>query len=310
MVNFPNLNFNAQPIKTFLGLSSSYPPALTSGLTVFLVIIYLLSFVTSINEAIALNPWAPFQLNLNKISLYPLGHLSLLHLIFNVIAIISPLSRFESKNGTVYTGIVLNILAVSTALPFCLLGILFYPKTNAIGASAWVFSFAAYFAHKESLSVASFRINSNFSFPTIATPFIPLVLITIFFPGSSFMGHFFGIISGYLLSFGKLDIVINPPLTKVVPWIEDKLSPLIAKIPSEFHYYKENDSKSSRSESYTSIIRRQQNNAGNSTNTRNGISGLTSNHSHSMSGMTGILPVSEPPTPQVAKFPGQGYSLK
>ncbi|ODV94485.1 hypothetical protein PACTADRAFT_4426 [Pachysolen tannophilus NRRL Y-2460] len=233
--------------KTFLPVFDGYPPAFTSGFVVFLVLIYILSFFTSINDKIALNPWAPFNFDLNRISMYPLGHVSFFHLLFNIIAIVTPLSNFEKENGTVHTGIVLNILATVTALPYCLLGIIFYPNTEVLGASAWCFSFAAYEAHKQSLLKPSIIITPTFVIPTIYSPFVFLILIAVIAPHSSFMGHLFGILAGYALSFGYLTKLIEPP-SKIVQFIEKKIDTLINLIPPQFRYYREIEVKVLRDE--------------------------------------------------------------
>ncbi|GMM35144.1 putative rhomboid protease [Saccharomycopsis crataegensis] len=225
--------------------------ALASGLSVFLVLIFFVSFFTGINDAIALNPKSLFYFNLGRLSNYPLGHLSLLHLILNVVALYGPLARFEMVHGTVYTGIVLNVLAMATAIPFCIVGIVLFRDVHVIGASGWVFSFAAYFAYRESLNVPVFRINSNFAVPTLYTPVLFLVVITILMPGSSFWGHLFGLIAGYLLGFGYLDKFIQPPTKKVVPFIESKVDFLIRLIPSQFLYLKEEATATSRADFYS-----------------------------------------------------------
>lgn len=250
--------------------------ALTSGLSVFLVLIFLLSFFFDINDAIALDPKALFYFNrmlffaalklfwlsisstnavflVGKLSNYPLGHTSLLHLILNVVALYHPLANFELKHGTVYTGIVLNILAMATAIPFCFVGIVFFRNTHVIGASGWVFSFAAYFAHKESKTNAVYKINSNFAVPTLYLPVIFLFVTAILVPNSSFWGHLFGLLAGYLLAFGYLDKFISPPTKKVVPFIESKLNFLISRIPSKFYYLTEEAAVTLR-QGYSSII--------------------------------------------------------
>lgn len=184
---------------------------------------------------------------------YPLGHTSLLHLILNVVALYHPLANFELKHGTVYTGIVLNILAMATAIPFCFVGIVFFRNTHVIGASGWVFSFAAYFAHKESKTNAVYKINSNFAVPTLYLPVIFLFVTAILVPNSSFWGHLFGLLAGYLLAFGYLDKFISPPTKKVVPFIESKLNFLISRIPSKFYYLTEEAAVTLR-QGYSSII--------------------------------------------------------
>lgn len=257
-------------------LTSGRYAALALGLLVFLTIIFTLSFFTNILEDIALEPKALFYLNLNRLLNYPLGHVSLLHLLLNIAALYGPLSRFEMTHGTVYTGIVLNVLAMATAVPFCLVGIVFFRNVKVLGASAWVFSFAAYFAHIKSKSQPVVRINLNFSIPTLYSPVLFLLLVTILIPGSSFWGHLFGLIAGYLLAFKKLDRLVQPPTKKVVPFIESKIGFLIDLIPSQFNYLREETALTYRS-----------------------------------LGAPGIIPTSVPPTPNPSRatFLGQGHKL-
>lgn len=89
--------------------------------------------------------------------------------------------------------------------------------------------------------------------PTLATPLIPLILIAIFVPGSSFFGHLFGLTAGYALAYGYLGKLAPP--SKVIEYIESKLDGLINLIPSIFIYYREVEVKEQRTEnSYVSFM--------------------------------------------------------
>lgn len=245
--------FNVSGVSKFLPLGDKYPPALTIGLIIFLPLLYILNIFLSINSAIALSPSSLTNFNLNQLSLYPLGHLSIFHLIFNLLAIVAPLSQFERYHGTVYTGVILNLFAVSTAVLYAVLGLVFYPSASVLGSSAWVFSFAGFFAYKESLIKPIFTITPTVTIPTLYTPMIPLIIIAVIFPGSSFIGHFFGLISGYLLAFGYLNKLV--PSSSIIEKIEEKLDKLINLIPTPFKYYKEVDAKYLRTQDdYVSIL--------------------------------------------------------
>ncbi|AOA61253.1 GQ67_02139T0 [Komagataella phaffii] len=217
-------------------LGGKYPPALVSGLVIFLISFYIVGVFTSLRSSLALDPWALYHLNLNKISLYPLVHSSFLHLFFNIFALISPLSLYERSNGTVHTGVVLNVLAVVTALPYCVLGMVFFPKVSVVGASAWCFSFFGYYSYLQSLSYPTFKVQ-DYEIPTIATPFILLVASALIFPGSSFIGHLLGLLSGFALAKGYLKPLIEPS-SKVISWLEERLEKYIDMIPL-VDYYKE-----------------------------------------------------------------------
>lgn len=185
-----------------------------------------------------------------RLSMYPLVHNSFFHLLFNLISLVSPLSQFERSHGTVYTGITLNNLALFTAIPYCIFGMLFYPKNAVLGASGWVFSFIGYFALKQSETRPTITISGNLSLPTLYIPVIALVLMGVLVPGSSFVGHFFGLAVGYILGLGYFDKLLEGP-SKVVIFIEGKLGWLIGLIPSQLNFYKEVDMKENRKHSYT-----------------------------------------------------------
>lgn len=237
-----NWVFPTGPDDKYLGL--------TSGLSVFLIIFYGLSLVFPLEAAVALDPWALVHLNLGKLTNYPLAHLSMLHLLLNIICLYGPLARFEQVHGTVYTGITLNILALVTAIPYCIFGMVLYPLLVAVGASAWIFSLIAWSAHQSHLVQPVIRINSNFSFPVLYYPFVFLVIVTLLSSNLSFWGHLFGIVAGYLYSYGYLDLLIVPPTKKVVPFIEAKLDFLIQKIPLQFRFIRETSIVESRNAFY------------------------------------------------------------
>lgn len=76
--------------------------------------------------------------------------MSLLHLLLNSWALLPLLSSFELQNGTVRTGIVLNVMGTITGVSYILLSFIFYPEGAVLGSSAWVFSFLGYFSYLES----------------------------------------------------------------------------------------------------------------------------------------------------------------
>jgi hypothetical protein len=171
----------------------------------------------------------------------------------NIIGLITPLSKFERSHGTVYTGVMLNLFAVFTAIPYCVFGYYLWPNTSVIGASGWFFSFLTYYAYHESLIKPTITITPTISFPTLYAPLVLVLITAIIMPGSSFMGHFFGVVVGYAYAFKYMDILVPP--SKVIEWIEDKLEKLIDLIPNAFHYYKEIDAKHLRSQSeYVSMF--------------------------------------------------------
>ncbi|KAG5367937.1 Rhomboid protein 2 [Yarrowia sp. E02] len=183
-----------------------HPPALSLGLPIFLTVIFLLSqrYV-----------WIEDDLELRS----------------------TALTNFE-LNGTVRTGIVLNVLAVVTAIPWCLLSIGFFPDEAVLGSSAWIFSFMGYWAIRESSKQPTTQLAPNLVVPTWLLPIIYLVVIAIVIPSSSFIGHLLGLVAGWMMALGYLDVLIEPS-SKVVLWIENKISKVIDLIPSIVTFYRE-----------------------------------------------------------------------
>lgn len=233
-------------------------PALTVGLSVFtfFLLVIDLSSNQSLSQKFSLHPNAPFEFDLNRLSFYLLFHRGFFHWFLNIVGLFTPLAIFERKHGTVYTGITLNLLAVTAGLQFCLLGKILFPGTSVIGLSGVVFLFMSFMAHKEHFSTPvlySFNYQgSDYSVPTLYSPFIFLFACMILLPGSSFWGHLAGISSGYLLSLGYFK-VLYPPL-KVVLFIERKLQAPIHSLRSLVVYYKEEEAIEQRGVSYNPIL--------------------------------------------------------
>lgn len=236
-----------------LPLHGKPPSALSIGMMVFLPSLFLLNKMIPVNDAMSLSPQSIF--NLGRLSNYPLIHLSLLHLIFNMMALFGPLNVFEAQHGTVHTGVVLNLSALFTGLLYCILGKLLYPDVSVAGASGWCFTFFGYFSVKEAAIKPEYQIlGTSFSFPTLYMPCIMLVLISVIMPGASFWGHFFGLVVGYFIGFKEpLFAKVMPPSWIIIK-IESKLDRLISLIPSWVKYYKEADMPDRRASDYTSIF--------------------------------------------------------
>lgn len=209
-------------------------PALTVGLTIFTFLLLLIDSSNGyfLSDKFSLYPDAPLNFDLNRLSFYLLFHTGLFHYILNIISLIPLIYTFEKKNGTIYTGITLNILAVVAGLQYCLLGHWFFPEEHIIGLLGIIFSFASYYAYKEHFSypiLYSFKIsNFKIDIPTLVSPFIYLVIVAVIFPDSSFFGHLFAIFAGYFLALGYINFMYPPP--KVVKWIETKLATPIGKL--------------------------------------------------------------------------------
>ncbi|KAK6461620.1 rhomboid protein 2 [Scheffersomyces coipomensis] len=245
---------STSPVAQFFEITSKYP-ALTVGLTIFTFFLYIIDdFFLSFYLAhkFSLSPQSIGEFDLNRVSFYILYHKNILHWLFNVVTLFTPLAIFERNHGTVHTGITLNLLAVVTAIQYTIVGLFLYPDTSVIGLSGIAFSFLSYLAFNESKLRKTIHLfhynNRDYTIPTLYTPVITLFLCLILIPGSSFFGHLFGLTSGYLLSFGYIKFLYPPP--KVVLFIENKLSGAIAKLDGLVIFYKEEDNH--REISYTS----------------------------------------------------------
>lgn len=244
-----------QQISQRLSLVDKLQPALSVGLPVFTFFLLLVDFVTgnAVSRAFALHPGAIFKLELNRILLYPLAHTGFLHWIFNVVSLSALLARFERVNGTVYTGITLNLLAVVTAVIYTVLGGILSPSSRVEGLSALFFSFLEYFALKEQAHFPiAFEWSPRYRLQTKYSPFAVLFLTWVLVPNSSFLGHLAGIGAGYLLAENYLKVLYPP--RKAILFIEDKLENLIAKLLPIVVYYRESQAVDTRGVAYMPLF--------------------------------------------------------
>ncbi|ESW97556.1 putative membrane protein [Ogataea parapolymorpha DL-1] len=220
-------------------------PALSTGLCVFLVLVYLYSIANpAILDKWSLTPWTLYNLELSRLTTYPLVHANFVHLLFNVVSLYGPLCQFEVQNGTVHTAIVLNFLATCVAIPYCLCGMLFFPTTSVLGASGWGFSMLSYYYYLQAQTAENTRIYTV-DVPTTMIPFILLLVVGVLVPSSSFIGHLFAILAGYALGYGYLKHFTNPPF-RIVERVESALAGVIGRLPPQIHYIREQDVSSDR----------------------------------------------------------------
>lgn len=246
LVQFPNLS------------TISQYPALTVGLAIFSFLLLIIDLATgqALAHKFSLYPYAPIHFDLNRLSFYLLYHQGFIHWALNVFGLFTPMALFEKSHGTVYTGVTLNVLAVTAGLQYCLLGLVLYPNTHVIGLSGVVFSFLSYYAYKEHELrpvIYTFKVQGReYSIQTLYSPLILLVVSFFFLPGSSLFGHLAGISSGYLLGMGKLSILYPP--SKVILFIEGKVERAIKLLDGVVIYYKEEDAIDQRGVSYNPIL--------------------------------------------------------
>ncbi len=212
-----------------------------------MIVVYIASlFNEEIRSDMALRPDSLFHITeLPRLSSYVWVHSGFFHIFFNVLSLWAPLAEFERTNGTFHTALVLSILATAAAVPYCLFGSLFFPNTAVLGASGWVFSLIAYFSYVNSLDHRTVKFFNSWEVPTLSIPFIFMLTVFLMVPNSSLIGHFLGIVVGFILAKGWF-----VPLT-VLPFnlmdkIEARLSALIDRLPGIFNYVRESSVKDSR----------------------------------------------------------------
>jgi membrane associated rhomboid family serine protease len=233
-------------------------PALTVGLTIFTFLLLLIdsSYGFVLSQKFSLYPDAILNFDLNRLSFYLLFHTGLFHYVLNIISLIPLLYTFEKKNGTIFTGITLNILTVIAGLQYSLVGHWLYPQEHIVGLSGIVFSFASYYAYKEHFHypiLYTFKIGTfTVEIPTILSPFIYLVLVSIMFSNSSFFGHLFAISSGFLLGLGYINFMYPPH--KVIQYIETKLARPLSKLNKIVKWCYEEDSLDARVKGYRPLF--------------------------------------------------------
>ncbi|VEU21300.1 DEKNAAC102361 [Brettanomyces naardenensis] len=239
-------------IRKYIDLANGYlrpasgVPALTFVVTLFLVGVFIVSiFDDTLVDNWCLFPEALFDFELTRFTTYPLVHTGFLHLFFNLVSLWAPMAQFEKMNGTVHTALVFNILSVIVAVPYCILGYFFYSDTTVVGASGLVFSFVAYFSYVNSLRHKTVKLFGRYEVPTISVPFVLLGIVFLLVPNSSLIGHFLGIIAGFILAQGWLAPLTVPPIG-LIEKIEAFLHRLIDLIPRQISYIKEIDVKDGR----------------------------------------------------------------
>lgn len=257
------------PIEGFSATNSAVPnafslinlyPALTVGLTIFTLFLFIIDLLTqhSLGHKFALYPGAIFEFDLNRLSFYLLFHTDFFHWLFNVIALFQPLATYERAHGTIYTGVLLNLLTVVAGLQYSILGtFLVGNQTKIIGLSGIVFLLLAYTAYKEHfttpvLYTLNFGNGRSVQLPTLYSPFVLLVACTILLPNGSFLGHLCGISAGYLLGMDYLKILFPPH--KIILFIDSKCDRAIRLLDGVVVFVREGDAVSTRSVGYVPIL--------------------------------------------------------
>lgn len=181
----------------------------------------------------------------NRLTFYPMLHINVFHYMMNMWGLIPLLRTFELANGTVRTGVVLNLTATIAGLAYVIIELALGFDTPVIGSSIWVFALLAYFSYLEHQMRPVWQIHSSFQIPTYAIPVAPLLISMVFVPGTSFLGHLLGMGAGYALAMGYLNMLVEPSAA-VVEKIEGYLARFISLIPADIKYILEEHAREIR----------------------------------------------------------------
>lgn len=198
-------------------------PIISTGITLFCVIIYVVQlYSTDLTTNWALNPSDVVQLQLNRLTTYPLIHFNPTHLVFNLLALWPVLAVFERVHGSLHTAIVLNTTGAITGVIYVLLTWIFGGDMDVYiaGASGWCFTFITVACLHKSLDSPIITLYEGISIPTAILPFCYLLLSQLLVPSSSLLGHLIGIFVGFAVYYGVLGPLTTPPF-KVLEKIEN-----------------------------------------------------------------------------------------
>ncbi|KAJ4291569.1 putative rhomboid protease [Collariella sp. IMI 366227] len=172
-----------------------------------------------------------FWATVYRINTFPLIHLNAFHALMNVLALMPLLERFESEYGTL-TSLALFFGPLTTVPAFIYVvaeKFVFGSNTAVMGASIWVFLLLAMEA------IRAYKVNPYFAvaganIPTWSPPLMIVLLMAVLVPSSSALGHFAGLIVGYICGLGYVKYLAPPEWA--LRWIEGKLN-LLGRLP---HY--------------------------------------------------------------------------
>ncbi|KAK9470537.1 uncharacterized protein V1510DRAFT_383039 [Dipodascopsis tothii] len=186
-------------------------PCLTTVLVGTIAAVFVLSTAfPALATTLALSSQGVLSGGVYRLVTYPLAHAGVLHVLFNVLALVPVLSSFEEETGTVATSWLLFVFTLVPGLGLCLLSIVTggasagAPTTYTMGASGWVFTLMAYFAMKDYAIRPALYLTNTVSVPTYLMPVLTLAICTVVFPGSSLVGHVLGLAMGYAYALNKL----------------------------------------------------------------------------------------------------------
>ncbi|CAN4118739.1 unnamed protein product [Withania somnifera] len=194
-------------------------PIITSAVVVVCGIIYLVCLLVGYDSFGEVCFWPSAVISrfeVYRIFTSILFHGSLLHVLFNMLALVPLGSELERIMGSVRLSYIIVLLAVSNALLHLLIALLvaynpFHPYPNfmdecAIGFSGILFSMIVM---ETSLSGAQTRsVFGLFNVPAKWYALILLVVFQIVMTNVSLLGHLCGILSGFAYTYGLFNVLI------------------------------------------------------------------------------------------------------
>lgn len=183
----------------------------------FVLCCLLLIFGPEVHQVCMIPRFVLPGLQLYRVFLAPFFHIGLFHLLFNMIAWLSIVRDFEHTAGSLSTMYAFLILLtplnsiLHTTLAYTLDAIFHstYEVRCSVGVSGLLFSTLVVNLHTSGNTHTSFL--GLFSLPTLWYPPFLALLLQIFAPDISLLGHLSGIISGHILARGWLR-KITPPV--------------------------------------------------------------------------------------------------
>lgn len=231
-------------------MRSMRPPALTTGLFLFCLLINLLGLLDDLD----LTPTALFEFNLNRLSFYTLVCRNTESLLLSYLFLAPLLGQYELRNGTVRAGIVLNI---ATFIPGVLSNLICKITNYHImdyvfyGPTTLMLTFAAF------LSVNNWpapRVTIRGMALTLPSAIIPFVMYFVFliFEFRFWFLYTLALGMGFGLGLGPLGFLVEPT-TNVVEWIEERLSWLIVVLKKIVDFVTEIEARERRETNFRSL---------------------------------------------------------
>jgi GPI-anchor transamidase subunit GAA1 len=174
--------------------------------TRFTVLGILLCWILELQTVWSVIKWGslqPSQIGIFSGGMYRLNtfvfvHLGFFHMLFNLICLVPLMERFEAEFGTLVSlALFMGPLATIPAGLYLLIEYwILRGDTEVVGSSIWIFMLLAAESIKTwkqnpYLTVADVKI------PTWIWPIVLCIVTSILIPGTSFLGHVCGLVTGY-----------------------------------------------------------------------------------------------------------------